>query len=210
MTRLLCVRHAETEHNVLRQISTHTHGGRLSRRGRQQAHELALRLSNIELAAVYSSPMERALQTAELVAQPHGLSVRIRDELRELSAGELDGRSDDEAFRILDAVFDTWSMGDATSRIGASGDTGTDVIQRLMDAIAGITDAHLDETVVLVTHGGLLQIAVPWVCSNLEPEYGHRRHVTNTTVIELHCGGDIQCVSWAGTTIDRSLRSIFA
>jgi len=209
MTRLLFVRHGETEHNALGQISTHTHGGRLSERGRQQAQELALHLSEIGIAAVYSSPMERALQTAELLAAPHGLAVAIRDDLRELSAGELDGRSDDEAFTILNSTLDAWSTGDATPRIGASGDTGIDVIQRLSNVIASVTSAHPDDTVALVTHGGILQTALPWVCSNLQPEYGYRRHVMNTTVIELHCGGDIQCVAWAGTTLAPSIRPVF-
>lgn len=206
MTRLLLVRHGETEHNVLGQISTHTHGSLLSEQGQQQARELAIRLSAVPVAAVYSSPAERAIQTATPLAEPHGLQVIIEERLRELSAGELDGRGDEEAFRILNAALEVWSMGDLTVRIGDSGDVGIDVTQRLRDVLSHVANTHQNETVVLVSHGGILQVAVPWLCSNLDPEYGHGRHVVNASVIELDCSRDVQCVAWADTCMSRSLR----
>ena len=197
MTRLLFVRHGETDHNVAGKICTHTDEARLSEQGLIQARMLAARLLGVSITAVYSSPMTRAVQTASAIAERRGLSVLISEDLRELSAGELDGRSDPAAFDALNAALDAWCMGDDTVRIGQRGDVGKDVIGRLAAVTAHITSCHEGQTVVLVSHGGLLQIGLPWICSNLGPNYGLRRHIANSSVIEIESGTEIRCVAWA-------------
>lgn len=196
MTRLLCIRHGETDHNAAGQICTHTAGASLSELGRLQTTELADRLSSRGVVAVYSGPLPRAVQTAEILARILEMPVVVCDGLTEISAGELDGRSDEDAYTILNTALDGWSLGDLDLRIGERGDTGHGVVQRCADAVRGIAEKHRGETVAAVTHGGLLQVAIPWICSNLEPEYGLRRHVKNTVVIELAVGDRVECMAW--------------
>jgi broad specificity phosphatase PhoE len=200
MTRLLCVRHGQTQHNLLGKICTHTDEGVvLSPLGRRQAADLALRLAGLNLAAVYASPMLRALDTARPIADAHGLPVQRCSGLRELSAGELDGRDDEEAFTILNAGLDAWCAGDDTVRIGETGDLGADVVARFRGVLGDMILWHPHETVVLVSHGGLLQIGIPWLCRNLSPSYGHRRHISNSAIIEVEvdpASREPICVAW--------------
>ena len=197
MARLLFVRHGETEHNILGQISTLPPGGALSPRGVAQVRTLSQRLSHIRVSAVYSSPLLRAQQTAELIAEAHGLPIVVRDELRELSAGNLDGRGDEEAFAILNGALDAWCLGDDEVRIGETGDFGRAVIDRLRSFVSAICESHASQTVVLVSHGGLLQTGIPWVCENLTPRYGYRNLVPNGAIIEVECDDlGTHCVSW--------------
>jgi broad specificity phosphatase PhoE len=212
VTRLLFTRHGQTEHNVLGQICTHTDGVVLSELGVRQAHNLAARLSEVPLTAIYSSPMLRAIQTATPIAQTHGLEIQPCDGLRELSAGELDGRDDEEAFAILNAALDAWCAGDDTARIGVRGDVGGDVIRRLAGVVAEVTSRHQDGVVLLVSHGGLLQMGIPWLCANLTPSYGHRRHIDNSSVIEVDVTSSdpvhATCVRWGDDVLEPTTTSV--
>lgn len=196
MTRLLCIRHGETDHNAAGQICTHTTGASLSDLGREQTEMLAARLRARRVAAIYTSPLPRAVQTAEILARTLEVPALHCKGLTEISAGELDGRSDEEAYEILNTALDGWSRKNLDLRIGELGDTGHDVVQRCGAAIERITAEHPGQTVAAVTHGGLLQIAIPWLSANLEPEFGLRRHVGNAAVIELDIADRVRCVAW--------------
>lgn len=197
MTRLLFVRHGQTQHNALGQISTRPPGGPLSDLGIAQSARLASQLAECVVAAVYSSPLERARRTAEILAERHGVPVLVRPELTEVSAGELDGRSDEEAFSVLNGALDAWCSGDLDARIGADGDTGHAMLSRLAGLVAELAPRHTGQTIILVSHGGLLQTGIPWLCANLTPAFGTGRLLRNTAVIELLADGtEVNCLSW--------------
>ena len=86
MTEILLVRHGETEWNRESRFQGHADPP-LNELGREQAAELATALAGEELAAVYSSPLKRALETAQAVAEPHGLSAIPVESLREVDVG---------------------------------------------------------------------------------------------------------------------------
>jgi 2,3-bisphosphoglycerate-dependent phosphoglycerate mutase len=196
MTRLLCIRHGETDHNAAGQICTHTVGASLSDIGRQQTVRLAERLTAKHVAVVYTSPLPRAVETAEILATALEVPVLHRAGLTEISAGELDGRSDEEAYEILNTALDGWSRGNLDLRIGKLGDTGHDVVKRCAAEIERMAAEYPGQTIAAVTHGGYLQIAIPWACTNLEPVFGLRRHVGNAAVIELEVADRVRCVAW--------------
>lgn len=197
MTRLLFVRHGQTVHNALGEISTRPPGGPLSELGIAQSAQLATLLEARDVAAVYSSPLKRAQQTAEILARPRSVTVVVRPELTEVSAGELDGRTDAEAYSVLNGALDAWCSGDLEARIGSEGETGHDMLRRLTMLISDITERHSRQSVVLVSHGGLLQTGIPWLCANLTPAFGAGRLLRNTAVIELRAdGAEMNCLSW--------------
>lgn len=204
MTRLLFVRHGQTVHNALGEISTRPPGGPLSELGVAQAERLSAELASPPVAAVYSSPLDRARHTARILAEPHHLPVVVRPELTEVSAGELDGRSDAEAYAALNGALDAWCSGDLDARIGTEGDTGHGMLHRLTRLVDELSARHNSQTVVLVSHGGLLQTGIPWLCANLTPAFGLGRLLRNTAVIELHAdGSDVRCASWDGMAMPR-------
>ena len=90
-TTLFLVRHGETIDNA-RQVMQGQTQGCLNERGRQQARQVARRLASESVDAVVSSDLRRAIQTAEIIAEPHGLSVATTSLLRERDWGGFTGR----------------------------------------------------------------------------------------------------------------------
>ena len=89
-TRLLLVRHGATQLTAENRFSGAV-GVDLSDDGRFQVQKLAERLAREPVCAVYASPLSRTLETAQILAAPHGLEVRERDGLREISHGHWEG-----------------------------------------------------------------------------------------------------------------------
>ena len=92
MTRLLLIRHARHDY-IGEAIAAWLPGVSLSERGRTQAAALPKRLAGSRISAIYSSPPERALQTAAPLAAGLGMEIEIRDRLREINFGEFTGRT---------------------------------------------------------------------------------------------------------------------
>jgi len=90
-TIIFLVRHGETVDNA-RQIMQGQTQGELNQRGREQAEQVAQRLASEPLDAVVSSDLRRAIQTAEIIARPHGLTVSTTPLLRERDWGSFTGR----------------------------------------------------------------------------------------------------------------------
>jgi probable phosphoglycerate mutase len=91
VTRLLLIRHAHHDY-IGKAIAGWLPGVSLSDWGRRQASALPKRLANSEISAIYSSPLERALETAAPLAAGLGMRIEIRDGLREINFGEFTGR----------------------------------------------------------------------------------------------------------------------
>ena len=91
MTRLLLIRHATNDLHKDGVLAGWTPGVHLNQTGRAQAEALARRLASVEIEAVYTSPLERTRETAEIVAAPHKLPVITRDGLGEVRFGRWTG-----------------------------------------------------------------------------------------------------------------------
>src|SRR5919109_3288271 len=86
VTRVFMVRHGATVLSAEDRFAGATDVD-LSDEGREQTRRLAERLSREKIAAVYASPLGRALETAKILAAPHNLEIQTRDALREISHG---------------------------------------------------------------------------------------------------------------------------
>ncbi len=95
--RLRIVRHGESEGNVAGTLQGCRIDAPLSSRGRRQAEALSIRLSGDGIDLVVASPLSRAKETAEILAAPHGLGVRVDPELVEFDWGTWTGRPLDDA-----------------------------------------------------------------------------------------------------------------
>lgn len=162
MTTMLYVRHGENPANVTHQLSTRIVDHPLTDRGRQQAAALAAHLADGHegrIGAVFSSPLVRAHETAEIIGSALGLPVTILEGLRELDVGELDGRSDDEAWRLHDEVYHAWLAG-RTDAAFAGGDSLSTLLDRFADALREVHRLAGDGRAVVVGHGGILRVAI--------------------------------------------------
>ncbi|MRR31747.1 hypothetical protein EG834_15760 [bacterium] len=92
MTLLLLIRHGENDF-MQRRLSGRTAGVSLNAKGRQQAQTLADALTHAPLRAIYASPLERAVETAQPLAMAHGLEIQIRQAMIEVDYGRFQGRT---------------------------------------------------------------------------------------------------------------------
>ena len=157
-TRILLVRHGETDWNVENRIQGNTDIP-LNEKGRAQARQLASRLADMleqePVHAVYASDLQRACQTAQALAEVFGLPVRTDIQLRERHFGQFEGCT----FREIE---ERWPEDAARWRgrdpgFGPQGgETLTVFYQRCVDAASRLASAHAGETIALVAHGGVL------------------------------------------------------
>ncbi len=154
---LLLIRHGETEWNTAARIQ----GFRdiaLSARGLRQAAVLARHLAGHAIAAVYSSDLARAVQTAEPLAQQRGGSVRIDARLKERGFGIFEGHTYAEAEARWPNEYAIWRQRDPAHALPGGGESFLDARRRVLQCLDEIVQRHAGETVAVVTHGGVLDI----------------------------------------------------
>lgn len=153
MVRLLLCRHGQTEWNVAHRFQGQNNSN-LTPMGEQQAIKLGERLAGIHIDAVYSSSLQRALDTAKLVVGNRGFEIIPVDELKEISLGKLEGLNFEEGYRLYpDAMEHFWDITSNSDEREAVGD----VMRRASKAINEIADRHPNQTVLIVTHGVVLR-----------------------------------------------------
>ena len=152
VTRLLLVRHGETEWNRVGRWQGHADPP-LNETGRRQAAELAERLAGDGIAAVYSSDLARARETAGAAADRLGLDVVEDPALREIDVGSWSGLTRAEVAEQYPEGFARWLAGE----IGHDGETREQLTERVVAATTAIAVRHEGETVLVVTHGGVIR-----------------------------------------------------
>lgn len=155
-TTLLLVRHAVTEETGP-VLSGRKPGIDLSEKGRGQAVNAADRLAPIPLAAVYSSPIERTLQTAGEIASRHGLEVKVIEGMIEADYGEWTGQKLEDL-----AKTDLWKVvqvAPSTARF-PGGESIREMQSRAVDALEQVVAAHPGEIVAVVSHSDVIKAAV--------------------------------------------------
>jgi broad specificity phosphatase PhoE len=150
VTTLWLARHGQSDWNA--ELRWQGHADRpLTALGRRQALELAEQLADTVVDAVYSSDLRRALETAEPVAGRKGLRVVEIVELREIDVGSWSGLSRAEAQARFPDGFERWTRG---SHGWDDGETYEQMTERVVGAALRIAEAHHEESVLLVAHGG--------------------------------------------------------
>lgn len=159
--RLVLIRHAEIEASA-RGRCYGSLDVALSPTGHEQCAALAGALAAEPVAAVVSSPRIRAVETAQAIAEPHQLGVRVDARLAELDFGELEGRSYDEIARSRPELYDAW-MTEPTRVQFPGGESYADLHARSVAVVASLLDEHTGQTVVAVTHGGVVRAVLSHV-----------------------------------------------
>ncbi len=155
MTTILLARHGETDWNREGRFQGHADPP-LNRTGRAQAVDLSVTLMAEELAAIYSSPLQRALETAEVVAASHGLEAVPVDALREVDVGSWSGLTRAEVEERFPAQFARW----LNYREGwEDGESYDQMGRRVVAALLELAGAHEGERILAVTHGGPIRAA---------------------------------------------------
>lgn len=163
MIRVYLVRHGETDWN-----RDGTCMGQqdipLNAPGRCQAELTAERFAKEKLASIYSSDLKRALQTGEMIAQPHGLEPIARRALREMNYGGWEGHTRAEIEKLFPESRELdYEREDSLSFQPPGGESRQALYQRVTREFEAICARHLDQPVLIAAHGGVIRAIVNYV-----------------------------------------------
>jgi broad specificity phosphatase PhoE len=154
VTTILLARHGESDWNRAKRWQGHADRP-LTDAGRAQAHALAERLDDTELDAVYSSDLQRARETAEIVARTKGLEVVALPDLREVDVGSWSGLTREEAEQQFPEAYRRWVAG---GEGWDDGETYEQLSARVLRAIHSIATDRPHDRVLVVAHGGSIRV----------------------------------------------------
>ncbi len=211
--RILFVRHGEAQNNAEKIVASGPYANsiHLTESGKLAVRAVAKKLGRERVAAIYSSPITRALETATIISEALELDVNTDERLRELNFGVMNGKTEDEFHAMFAVDVNRWVNGPT------DGETFSDVRNRMIGFIREIDKKYSGETVVVVTHGdpifvadcfvnripadeqsawrypelgGMTELKLPnWPLSddnNLDP---HRPYIDDVTVVCDECSG---------------------
>jgi probable phosphomutase (TIGR03848 family) len=156
MTTLFLIRHGLTAVTGSR-LYGRTRGIHLDERGRRQAVALVERFEGVRINAVYSSPLERCIETLEPLAQARGLEIRTSDALIEMDAGDWTGRTLPSLRRTK--LWNTVQRSPSRFRF-PGGESFVDAEARLLDGIERIVARHPRGRIAVGTHGDLVRVLI--------------------------------------------------
>ncbi len=189
MNRFLLVRHAENPANLTHEFSYKKIDYPLTEKGRLQAQQTAEHLQHQPVISVYASPLKRTIETAEIIAQPHGLSVQVLEQFREVNIGDLEGVSDlDAGWKMHKEITDRWYSGELDVSFPGGEDYCT-LYDRMLAGYRHVLQKNGAGIHVIVAHGGVINLALPGICPDISLEWLYQRPIQNCSITEVEFDG---------------------
>jgi broad specificity phosphatase PhoE len=163
--RIHLIRHGQISSNISGALDTAIPGPALTDLGQEQAHALVPTFEGLTIDSMWASTALRAQQTATPLAQSRGFELNILDDLREISAGDLEMSLDPEHRAIYHRTITQWILGDLDARLGN-----------------GTSGAEVQEPAV-VAHGAIISFWAGVRCTNLTEALFTNYPVVNTGVL---------------------------
>ncbi len=147
---ILLMRHGETDWNR-KKIFRGTHDIPLNENGEAQARQIAGVIASRKVDAAYSSPLSRALETAKIALQAHGIGVTIHEGLKDINYGHWTGMEEEAVAREWPDEYAQWVKEPHRAR-PPGGDTLQDVFDRAFAAVESLVQEHDGQTIALFGH----------------------------------------------------------
>jgi probable phosphoglycerate mutase len=167
---------------VIGALDTARPGAELTALGRAQAAAIPDVLAVERIDALYASVLTRTQLTGQPLATAHGLDIRVREGLEEISAGDFEMRTDADAVEAYVKAGWNWIGGELGYSV-RGGESGHDFFDRYDAAIAEIAEEH--ETAAVVSHGAAIRVWAAFRASNVAPEAAAHRRLHNTGMCVL-------------------------
>lgn len=180
------VRHGENPVNLTRAFSHRVVDHPLTARGVAQAEATARHFRGQDIAAIYTSPLLRARQTADIIGAALDLAPHTIEAFREVNVGALElSEPCEEHWALHDRIFADWLSGQPSSRF-PDGEDHTMLVERmrvgLLEALRDYDERHI----VIVAHGGILAATVGVFCENIFPdETGQMPLIPNCAITRI-------------------------
>lgn len=181
---LYLVRHGENLANITREFSYKLVDYSLTPKGVLQAEQTADFLTASAIDAVYTSPLKRARETAEIIARPHGLPVLLMEEFREVNVGDLELLPPDEAaWDLHNRVVRAWMQGHSTARF-PGGESFVELVERAQRGLLKVTRGRCGQRIVVAAHGGILTGIVRTFCARARRD-ASQESMQNCAITEI-------------------------
>lgn len=156
--RLLLVRHGETQESA-RGLCYGKLDVALSSAGQQQVEYTADLIGPFNPAAIYTSPRQRATDTAAAVSRVCELDVTVEENLSELDFGDFEGLKYEEAEQAYPDIFNQWMQQPTKVRF-PNGESYDQMADRVLQSISRLNARHQHQTIVVIAHGGVNRIVL--------------------------------------------------
>lgn len=170
---LYLVRHGENPANITHEFSYKLVDYSLTPKGVLQAMQTAEFLKAIKIDAIYSSPLKRAHETAQIIASPHQLPVTILEGFREVNVGELELMPPNTAtWQLHDQVIADWSAGKPETTF-PGGENFLELAKRTRNGLLEATRGRENQHIVIAAHGGSITALVRHICLDARNGLSH-------------------------------------
>lgn len=202
--RLILIRHGQTPANVEGILESTVPGPGLTELGHEQAAELPDALEHEKIDVLYVSTMIRTHLTAAPLAERRGLEPIERHGLREISAGDVEGNSDDASVHQYVSTLLHWCGGELDVRMPGA-ENGHEVLARF-DEVVTEAESLGHERVAIVSHGAMIRAWSAARAEDVDLEFVRHHYVVNTGVVVLNgsmsTGWEVE--SWLGQSISEA------
>lgn len=206
--KLHFIRHGESSANTLRIFSNQEAEHPLTQAGIQQAQARAHSLQHLSIDRIYTSPILRARETAEILGAQIKVPVEITAALWEWDVGIYEGTSDPQGWASHQQVQEDWFSHQKYDSKMPGGESFLEIQARFVPFIQDLVQEHGEQRkeFILVAHGGLYRAMLPVILTNIDQDFMTRASLTYTAWIEAESGPHgLQCMAWCGEPVPTRL-----
>lgn len=204
MNRIILLRHGENRANLTKEFSYKKIDYPLTEKGILQAQQTAEALRGQEIRAIYTSPLKRAQQTAQIVGDAVGLTPIVEEAFREINVGRLEEvPPSDETWGQYRRVIHAWVEGRSDVSF-PGGENNNQLWARYEKGLRQIIQAHPGQNLLVVGHAGIFTSTLPRLCPDISilDLFKFENHNASLTEIDVEIkGGRLvgHLLSWANT-----------
>jgi broad specificity phosphatase PhoE len=186
MAKFILIRHA-TNHTVGKRIAARSAGVHLNEEGKQQALDIAERLKDLDISGIYTSPLERAIETAVPLASELNLPINEHTGLLEIDFGEWTNKTIEELKTF--PLFHQFNSFRSGTRI-PGGETMAEAQFRIIKCMDELNQIHHNDIIALFSHADMIKSAIAYY-AGINIDFLHRLHISPASVsaIEIFDGG---------------------
>ena len=200
MNRLYWVRHGESVVNITKEMSHRLVDKPLTPKGVIQARQTADYFIDKNIDAIYCSPLKRAWETADIIAERLELPVIPLENFREVNIGDLERCPPDaDGWALHMQIVSAWMAGDKTARF-PGGEDGFELRKRILSGLRTALPQNGNAAILIVGHGGSFVSVVRDFCPDIELDWLKSAHMENCSITEIqfdHVELTGKLVSWA-------------
>lgn len=185
MNRIFLVRHGENIANLTKEFSSRKVDYSLTPRGLLQAQQTAQYFTGKDIQAIYTSPLKRAVETAEIIASGSKLTPVVVEELREIDVGELEEPPPTaEKWALHNQIILRWFTGDLAARF-PSGDDYYSLWSRMQAGLEQAVANRDGENIILVGHSGIFTATLKKICPAVDLQWLRTTQNHNCSIGEV-------------------------